>query len=252
MNALGEAVAALAHDLHPDVAISIAKSIEDQPDKDVVAILRGFLGGTGKAHLSTIANLLTLDDSIVPRDIASMLRGAAATISLISHERSELVWTGPDTGIVPIRKTEQVLIGLIEESRHELFMVSFVAYGATAIMQALANATSRGVKVRILMELSQADGGTLNFDAISKVQKAVPKAEVFTWGGTEDGRGSVHAKCAVADGESAFITSANLTGAAMQQNMELGSLFYGGAIPLQLQKHLKALVMTHRISQVVK
>lgn len=252
MNALGEAVAALAHDLHPDVAISIAMAIEAQPEKDTVAILKDFLGDTGKAHMAVITGLLSLDDSIIPRDVASMLRGAAAATSLIRHERSELVWTGPETGIVPIRKTEQVLIGLIEKSRSELFMVSFVAYGATSIMQSLAKATSRGVKVRILMELSQSDGGTLNFDSIAKVREAVPNAEVFTWEGTEHGRGSVHAKCAVADGESAFITSANLTGAAMQQNMELGSLFYGGLIPLQLQKHLEALVMTHRINQVEK
>jgi len=47
----------------------------------------------------------------------------------------------------------------------------------------------------------------------------------------------LHAKLAVADGESLFISSANLTNAAMQLNMELGVLICGGELPAQVVKH---------------
>ena len=55
---------------------------------------------------------------------------------------------------------------------------------------------------------------------------------------------AVHAKCAVADSKLAFITSANLTTAAMERNMELGMLIRGGSVPQQLRQHLAALVNT--------
>lgn len=62
--------------------------------------------------------------------------------------------------------------------------------------------------------------------------------------------GRVHAKVAVADGDVCFITSANLTGHAMGQNMEAGVLLSGGQIPRLLHDHLEALVGTRIVSSV--
>jgi phosphatidylserine/phosphatidylglycerophosphate/cardiolipin synthase-like enzyme len=92
----------------------------------------------------------------------------------------------------------------------------------------------------------------LNFDSMAKVRSAIPAAEFYTWNGENPGfdkAGSVHAKCAVADGDVAFITSANLTGAAMERNMELGTLIRGGHLPHQLQSHLQALVTTGKVTR---
>jgi len=60
---------------------------------------------------------------------------------------------------------------------------------------------------------------------------------------------SVHAKCAVADSRLAFITSANLTSAALERNMELGLLLRGGTVPDRLHAHLAALVTTKVVKQ---
>lgn len=49
------------------------------------------------------------------------------------------------------------------------------------------------------------------------------------------------------DGGVAFVTSANLTQAAMEWNMELGVLSPGGKVPLQLERHLEALITTKRL-----
>ena len=55
---------------------------------------------------------------------------------------------------------------------------------------------------------------------------------------------------AVADGNTCFITSANLTGYAMERNMEAGVLITGGQIPRMLNDHLRSLVETRVVNQV--
>ena len=59
-----------------------------------------------------------------------------------------------------------------------------------------------------------------------------------------------HAKVAVADGDVCFITSANLTGYAMEQNMEAGVLISGGAVPHTLADHLISLLQAKIIQPV--
>ena len=52
----------------------------------------------------------------------------------------------------------------------------------------------------------------------------------------------MHAKVAVCDRSFCFISSANLTGHAMEKNMEAGVLIRGGRVAAQLQDHLEGLV----------
>jgi phosphatidylserine/phosphatidylglycerophosphate/cardiolipin synthase-like enzyme len=87
------------------------------------------------------------------------------------------------------------------------------------------------------------------------MKRVLPAIYLYEW--TSDKKslpgqlpGSVHAKCAVADGELAFITSANLTSAAMERNMELGVLVKGGELPSELHRHLEALIFTKVIEMV--
>jgi phosphatidylserine/phosphatidylglycerophosphate/cardiolipin synthase-like enzyme len=47
---------------------------------------------------------------------------------------------------------------------------------------------------------------------------------------------------AVADGELAFVTSANFTGHALDQNLEVGVLVTGGQTPKRLREHFHALI----------
>ncbi len=59
-----------------------------------------------------------------------------------------------------------------------------------------------------------------------------------------------HRKSIVVDGQIAFVTSANLSQAAMDRNMELGILVRGGDIPNKLHRHLSALVTTGLVERV--
>ena len=96
------------------------------------------------------------------------------------------------------------------------------------------------------------DGGSIDIDVIAKMKKLVPLAKVYAWKNKVDEfeGGRVHAKVAVADNSSCFITSANLTGYAMEKNMELGLLIEGGEVPGLIMNHLQALITTKILSIV--
>lgn len=179
--------------------------------------------------------------------LAAMLLAAAhAFRHAESRQRVELVWTGPTTELVPARRTEQALIQVINAAQQRLFITSYVAYDIESVAKALKSAAERGVKIEFLMELSSAQGGKVSIDPIGNLQKIVPDALFYVWRDKEAAfvNGSVHAKVAVADGAYCFITSANLTGYAMDQNMEAGVLISGDPLPDQLHRHLEALVAT--------
>lgn len=53
--------------------------------------------------------------------------------------------------------------------------------------------------------------------------------------------GLVHVKAAVADSRIAFLSSANLTEAALERNMELGILLRGGHLPAAIDRLIDAL-----------
>jgi len=179
--------------------------------------------------------------------LAAMLLAAAhAFRHAESRQRVELVWTGPTTELVPARRTEQALIQVIDAAQQRLFITSYVAYNIESIAKALVSAAERGVKIELLMELSSAQGGKVSIDPNGNLKKIVPDALFYVWKdkGAAFVNGSVHAKVAVADGAYCFITSANLTGYAMDQNMEAGVLISGAPLPGQLHRHLEALAMT--------
>lgn len=164
----------------------------------------------------------------------------------------ELVWTGPTTPFVPTRRTEQVLLDIIGLAQCDLFLVSFVVYDVSSVVNALNAASNRGVNIQILLETSSSHGGSLSVDPIATMRRYVPSAALFVW--TERPppftEGRVHAKVAVADGKAAFLTSANLTGHALEKNMEAGVVINGGHVPTGLRAHLHALIETKVIRKI--
>jgi phosphatidylserine/phosphatidylglycerophosphate/cardiolipin synthase-like enzyme len=178
-------------------------------------------------------------------EVAGMLLGASESRFRVERELSvELVWTGPTTRFVPTRRTEQVLLDLIAGACTDLFLVSFVAYDVRSVTTAMNDAARRGVRVRVLLEASTDHGGTLSYDPAATMRASVPDAELFTWQDKPEPfvDGKVHAKVAVVDCARAFITSANLTGHALEKNMEAGVLINGGPVPKTLSDHLQALI----------
>lgn len=191
------------------------------------------------------------DTGIPPYELKGILLGAShAYHAALTEQTVELVWTGPSSELVPTRKTEQALLQVIQAANAKLFLTSFVAYDVAPIMAALRDASERGVAISMLLESSDQHGGGISIDAIGKMRKAFPDAKVYFWRDKRDefADGKVHAKVAVADEQLCFISSANLTGHAMEKNMEAGLLVKGGSIPEKLHRHLEALITTKQLS----
>jgi phosphatidylserine/phosphatidylglycerophosphate/cardiolipin synthase-like enzyme len=171
--------------------------------------------------------------------VALALRtAAAATRSVREAQRVELVWTGPLAVGVPMRRTDQALLQVINSAHHELLVVSFAVYNIPTVAEALVRAATRGVVIRICVEAPEPSGQRMAYDTIRALGTAVAAAtSIYIWPANRrptdaHGRaGVLHTKCAVADRRLLFLSSANLTEYALNLNMELGALIYGGAEP---------------------
>jgi putative cardiolipin synthase len=62
--------------------------------------------------------------------------------------------------------------------------------------------------------------------------------------------GTLHAKAVVADGRVALVTSANLTGRALSDNIELGLLVHDAATADEITAHIAGLMRTGILARV--
>lgn len=240
-----------------DAVVDLVAIVSPGKVRTVASALRGLANSGGAPHVNTLADTPAARAAIgrivaaweqvqtSGEEVSGMLLGASEARLRVERELSvELVWTGPTTRFVPTRRTEQVLLDLIADATQDLFLVSFVAYGVPSVVAALNDAASRGVRIRILLEASMSSGGTLSYDPAAIMRSCLSTVEIFTWKEKPEPfvDGKVHAKVAVVDGARAFITSANLTGHALEKNMEAGVLINGGPVPKTLSEHLHALI----------
>ena len=178
----------------------------------------------------------------------ALLASSRTNKTILDRQSIELIWTGPKTEGVALRQTDQALLEVISSARKELLIVSFVAYKADSITKAMSKAIDRGVEIIMVLEPDRLMGGKATFDSISKIKNIVPGVSIHYWPPEKREKspkgkyGSLHAKCAVADENIAYLSSANLTGHAMELNMELGVLIKGGGLPKRTRDHFMGLI----------
>lgn len=250
MEKLLEAVSAVVCLVSPEKVKAIANRIRRADSSKAAGSLSGVVGTAAASEVVDRLVDAWRMTTVSAGELASMLIAAAHVSTKVANQQStELVWTGPTTPFVSTRRTEQALLQVINAAEHVLFLTSFVAYDISPIVKALNVATERGVTISMLLELSKDHGGKISFDAIGRMRALIPAAKLYVWREKDEPftGGSVHAKVAAADSRMCFITSANLTGHAMEKNMEAGVLISGGSIPRLLGDHLRSLVDTKLI-----
>jgi phosphatidylserine/phosphatidylglycerophosphate/cardiolipin synthase-like enzyme len=181
------------------------------------------------------------------RELAPMLEVALAAKR--SQQTTELVWTGPPTPVVPVRRTEQVLSDVIRFAERRLTMTSFGIFQVPRLVEELEQALARGVALRMVLG-DRESHSTQEIDhqrhQLGRVVAA--QAMLLQWPPERRPRdeqghaGLMHVKAAVADSRIAFLTSANLTEAALERNMELGVLIRGGHLPAGIDRLIDVLV----------
>ena len=166
-------------------------------------------------------------------------------------EKLDLVATGPSSPFVSIRHTRAVLLELIDKAQRELIVVSYAAYKVPALVSALEGARQRSVVVRLILESTADSAGALTYDGAAAFKSLRDSVEMYVWPIDKRPSGSrLHAKVAVADAEFAFVTSANLTGHALDQNLEVGVLISGGQTPRRLMDHFHALIANGTLARL--
>lgn len=183
-----------------------------------------------------------------PASLAWALRAASDVDERRRREQTiELVWTGPSPEGTVLRRTDQVLLDLIRSARRTLHMVTFAAYKIPILNEAMLAAARRGVEIYLIFESPVA--GNITFAVTRTVGEELGAlCNIYVWPPDKRPRddagryGSLHAKCALADEETALISSANLTEFALNLNVELGLLVHDGALPGRVVEHLRRLM----------
>lgn len=253
MEKLLDTVAAVVCLISPEKVQAIATRIRRTDASNAAGSLSGVVGTPVAAGVVDQLVNAWRATTVSAEELASMLLAAGHLFTKVANQQStELVWTGPTTPFVSARRTEQALLQVINAAEQTLFITSFVAYDVSTIVKALNDASARGVSISMLLESSKNHGGSISFDVIGRMRTLVPTARLYAWQdrGEIFSDGRVHAKVAIADRHTCFITSANLTGFAMERNMEAGLLISGGNIPQMLEEHLCALVSMKIVSTV--
>ncbi len=252
---IAEEASRLAKLLPPSVVEAVAARLEcgDGPD---ASSLRGRIAQTVPSphHRSLVVTFLdrwrSQANDIPPQAIAAALHTAVLSERERREAQSvELVWTGPDVGVVPLRRTEQVVLQVIEAASQRLLVVSYAVFNVPRICEALIRAADRGVAINVIVESPDRIAGQKAYSTLAALGPTVAgRCGVYLWpieGRSKGGAGKpglLHVKCAVADGRWLFLSSANLTEQAFSINMELGVLITGGTTPVQVEAHFGKMI----------
>jgi len=118
-----------------------------------------------------------------------------------SRSDFELVWTGPDSNVIPVRQTGQVLLDLIGSAKRSLLVVSYAVFRIPKIREALVEAAQRGVQIRMVLDLATASDIQGYNPLLAVGDDVIAGSEILYWpeerrvADADGRRGSLHVKC---------------------------------------------------------
>lgn len=205
---MADPIVDLAAALSPAMALKVASSLEIDGKLDR-ALAKMPAGSPG------VGALTACHASLGPVVLASVLRGFERSAS---GTRTEIraVWSGP-TFEGDGDHTTSAVAHLIDDATEDVFASTFSATADSAFVKALWRAIARGVKTTLLVDSTVNDGKT----AAMLASKLVG-ARFWTYTPADGGYGKQHSKVVIVDSRVALMTSANLSDAAAERNVEAG------------------------------
>ncbi|MGH9197536.1 MAG: DISARM system phospholipase D-like protein DrmC, partial [Acidimicrobiia bacterium] len=243
-----DTLAVIARELPSELISSLAEQVRSLDSIDQAKRL-SLPTPQGRALLSRLKESWSGGVFVAPGELAAALVSAGHTARVVSNSQViELVRTGPDSPSVPVRRIDEALVEVIESAERSLLIVSFVVFEIPRIVEALNRAAKRNVEIELVLEFEGA-GGDQSFDPRVSLSGLDSRCKTFYWPwadrpmvGETGKKGYIHVKCAVADCETALISSANLTRYALEANMEMGVLVRGGLVPRRICDHFGWLI----------
>lgn len=162
----------------------------------------------------------------------------------------ELVWTGPKTSVA-VRRTREALRDIFRLANRTLTVASFSTSRDDGTLDELLGAAARGIAITLILDTPVTAAEGLTRDAAAVFDALRGKAAFYTWPAANrpvHQYSAMHAKTAIADSSAALISSANLSAAAMNRNMELGVLIVGEPLPRLLDRHVQELIHSGQLT----
>lgn len=216
------------------------------------------IGDGAEEIISEINQLARL--GISGRAVAAWIRSVEQASAKVPSP--DLVWSGPEVPGLHARDTRRVYEELFDHAERSVWVSTYAYFDGP---QAFAHLAQRldgipGLRVTILLNIQRARGDTTAEDQL--VRRFTDQFWGKDWPGASkpavyyDPRsldpsgptGVLHAKAVVVDDEAVFITSANLTAAALDRNIELGVLIRHRVLATSVANHFQALIDTHLLN----
>jgi hypothetical protein len=187
--------------------------------------------------------------------------GAAAWLRTIAKAatrtpKPDLVWSGPEVPGFYARDTRRVYEELLGPAERSIWASTYAFFDGPKAFEVLARRMDSmpALGVTLLLNIQRQRGDTTS--SVQLVRRFTDHFWKTDWPGSarpnvfydpralepEGPGGVLHAKAVVADDESVFITSANLTEAALDRNIELGVLIRDRALALTVGGYFRSLI----------
>jgi phosphatidylserine/phosphatidylglycerophosphate/cardiolipin synthase-like enzyme len=187
-------------------------------------------------------------------------RGAAAWIQTIETAtsrvpRPDLVWTGPPVPGLHARDTRRVYEELLGSAERSVWASTYAFFDGPKAFEVLARRMDATpvLHVTLMLNIQRKKGDTTAANQL--VRKFADRFWANDWPGSSrpsiyydprslelEAPSVLHAKAVVVDDEAVFVTSANLTEAALDRNIEAGLLVRDHALALSMSSHFRGLI----------
>lgn len=161
--------------------------------------------------------------------VALEMQDEMETIKVEESSATKLVMTSPLTGS-GIGHTFGNFKKIIDTADDEIILVGYVFANIKGqmdpIIKSLMDATERGVDIKIFFEKGSS---ARSLKSIWSKSKSYQMPELYVYK-KKTGSSILHAKALIKDDNVILVTSANMTGSAMERNLEFGILHEGDMV----------------------
>jgi phosphatidylserine/phosphatidylglycerophosphate/cardiolipin synthase-like enzyme len=170
--------------------------------------------------------------------------------------KPDLLWSGPEVPGLHARDTRRVYEELLGSAEHSVWATTYVFFDGPKAFDVLARRMDArpNLRVTLLLNIQRKRGDATTAEHL--VRRYTDRFWKTDWPGSarpavyydpralelEGAGGVLHAKAVVADDEVVFVTSANLTEAAFDRNIEVGLLVRDRTLAATLSSHFRGLI----------
>jgi len=247
-----EPLLALAPHVRSRLASALESGMLSSPYS--AAAVRAAIGTSDPVAQVTTALFELHGLGIVGRAAAAWIRTAESIASTMP--RPDLVWSGPEVPGLHARDTRRVFEELLGAAERSVWISTYAFFDGPRAFEALAHRLDAlpDLQVMLLLNIQRGRGDSSTPDQV--VRRFADRFWKHDWPGVARPRvfydpralepdrpgGVLHAKSVVTDDEAVFVTSANLTEAALDRNIELGLLVRDRALALTVTSHFRVLI----------